>query len=618
MMCARIPTGFRAVPLHASSGPFGLPVCVLIRQGNDSADWELASGLNLPGWRSFLGCVLDGSELVRAWVEIWVQNSVSGDGATAQFERLTNPQLDALWSDWWAAIEKLNPSAKLAHWKENTRQLSLDRTRGVIVTSKSASGEDWVLCRDDARLARAGLSEYSRTTKRYLASVENGQQVYREAEAESLGPNQPLNPDGGEVVVRTHPLLTLPEYLRLLNGESIFDVLPSQSDVSALIAATTIGKENWNGSHQAFLLSGGPAELFYLKLKLFSQAVHNVWTHLRQAQCLLLNLTPLSFAVDIAEVADLPWPWLARCELVRPGRAIKFEVPGVPQPKFLAAGSQPDALFCPGGMEPRDGQTCSVRITRMLPAGEFGVSLEGSVQFAGRQLIQQADLVRLRLPFGEDFWGTVTASPGNQTELEFKTWPRSLSDTESETVRSTPGGRFLRCWAQVIPSIGAPYDMYSLAMIGVAIFLENPNNEPAAAAGQLHDLGRAVGNTIAPNASFEEISGTLLAELETVKYPRLAISNCAGRHPISRGAPFIPSAWWAELLTVLVRLTPELGNASLARDFSPLNTPGVDAPLVEPLKQLENLTARTRSCLFANWHTNEVARVALTRARAID
>src|SRR5436190_16430441 len=94
----KVPTGYCAIPIH-ETGEAPLRLAVLVRQTPDPVGGHFVLLRDLHDALIYLGCVLDASDGVREWVELWVQN-VDGleSSLPAHREAFSNHSLDARWA----------------------------------------------------------------------------------------------------------------------------------------------------------------------------------------------------------------------------------------------------------------------------------------------------------------------------------------------------------------------------------------------------------------------------------------------------------------------------------------------------------------------------------------
>jgi hypothetical protein len=596
---------------------------------------------NLPDQRVYLGCILDGKDMVREWVQIWVQNLEDFGATESGFDdQISSEQMDRRWKRYWQAASEANPAAILVEPPaEQLRPLYLDIGKWRVVRPATPEGQEWVLCRDDLRLAEAGLSKYSQSLLRYLrAAGASGTGRFVAADARApleqtalarsaeLGFDPAwvaINPQGAAMAVRIHPPLDFEDYLDLLSGATTAEVGARKRDFESALLLSSLGTSGGGGRRHGFMLSGNnAAELFYLKLRVLLQAGRAVLRHLHEHQCPLLNLDPASFGISLGASEELPWPWTTMCELLRPGRAFEFKIPDTEEVRFVAVGDSGATAYCPAGRSRRGDLMATIQPIR-VNVDESGqrVAVEGRLRLASPEPVDLSDLVRFRFSQGRipgEFYGTVTTEgAGLRREIEFRTWPRALTPQDIAQIKRLEGGKIERCWCELIPALSSPYDSNSLSILGARALLVHETNPLPEVVDILEQLGRAASDQLPPGAGLEPtvpVVQQLLATNEA--FGRLAVHHLFGILPDApKSADSLPPQLWAEALAILLRLMPGLGAVSQCADYGAAPGGGLHAPLEEPLAALENLCARARSLVFSDWNANKEVRAVLAELR---
>ncbi len=637
MSYAPLPAGYRAVPFEENAGGFSWRLAIVVRE---SGRPELVSLANVPDARAFLGCVLDSRNMVREWLEIWVQNLEDLNAADTGFEdQLSSEQLDRRWHHHWQATSDLTPGAVVMDVPEDQlRPLYLDPGRWRIVQPTNPEGAAWALCRDDQKLAQAGLPKYTQSTSRYLcAAVGAGANRFVAADSRAplketalqrspeLGFDAPwlsINPQGGHMAFRVRPPMDFEDYLDLLGGATVAQVSSRKSDCEAALLRSCLAAAERDGRRHGLMLSGnGVAELFYLKLRLLLQSTRAVARHLRETQCPLLNLDPSSFGISLAEGEELPWAWTTTCQLMRPGRAMKFKIPESDEIRFVAVGESGATAYCPAGRSRRGDLMATVQPLRVIIDEQQRVCIEGKLRLASPEPVDLSDVIGFRFSQGHipgEFCGTVVAEgPAVRREIEFRTWPRALGAQETAQVKRLEGGKIERCWSEIIPALSSPYDLNSLSILGARALLVHEKNPLPEVVDELERLGRATSEQLPPGSSFEQVVSVLrqLAEAQFAS-GALTCSHLFGTLPDPPKDPdIVPPQLWAEALTILIRLMPGLGAVSQCPDYGTAPGGGLDGPVQEPLEALERLCARARSLVFSDWQANREMQRVLAELR---
>lgn len=626
------------MPLDAEETPHSWKACILVRDGGPGVS-ELVLLVNLPDARAYLGCVLDDRNMVRVWLQIWVQNLDGFVALDARFaEQLSSESMDERWQRHWQAIRDTNAaSIALEIPEDKLRPLYLDVRRWMVLRPSTPQGSEWVLCKDNQLLRQARLPEYSQSLWRYLrttppaaterfVAADSSAPLGETAAAQSaeLGFDPawlPINPQGGRLAARVHPLLDFGDYVDLLNGATIADLSARKRSCEADILRSELTAVGGDGRRHGLLLGNDGIELFYLKLRLLLQAGKALLSHLRQSQCPLLNLDPASFGVYVGASGDLPWPWTTTCDLVRPGQAYPLAIPETSEVRFAPAGQANTNAYCPAGLSKRGDQSVSVRPMRIVTDEQHRTSMEGTLWISSPVPVEVSDVVRFRLSQGwtaGDFFGAVVGNgAGLRQEIQFRTWPRTLELGDAAQLKRHEGGRIERCWCELIPAVSSPYDLHSLAVLGARALLTHDKNPLATVVDALERLGRLVGAGFSSSASHADTVREVEKLLVEAALPdSLMAHHVYGNLPDGAKNPnFLPASLWAEALAILIRLLPGLGPVSQCPDYGAAPAGALHLPLEEPLAALESLGARARSLIFSDWNSNREMRTILAGLR---
>ena len=631
-----MPAGFRLIPLAEESSIWVWRLAVVVKEREGGSE-ELVLLAGSPDMRVYLGAVVDGRGLPREWIEIWVQNLI-GLGRSGSEVGLTNDRLDARWKDHWQWLVETIPQRMLLSPEAiPSRPIYINLEAGCAVVPRLEEGRNWELCRDDSALQAAGLESYAGTTTRYLWATPSGRQtpIFLGTDPESpagtsmgqAGPEVgfgtdwlPLNPQGGQMAIRSHAFLTFDDYVDMLNGATVDEIKERKPGCVGDSLAASLAPEGAGGWRLPTVAPRAPAlEVFHLKLRLLRQAAAAVDSWLRRNRTPLLNLDPASFDVDVSGGDGLPWPWTTKCSLSRPGRAMAYAIPGSDVTQFVPFGRPGLPDFCLEGLGETVDEETTIRLLTIAADTEERLTIEGHL--TTKALVRSSDHVRLRLrvPGLDDltFFGRVTGSSSAEGGVSFTTWPRGYATAQAERLRREVGRRIVRCWCAIRPVLSSPYDFYSLSVLGLRTLVANANNPLTALVGDLEDLGRAAGREFKEKAAIGKL-GIAVESLLAAKgaWPRLQpIQVVGGARTDAIPNPPFPPRLWAEALAVLLHLTPGLGTVSQCEDYGAAPHDALQAPLAEPLAALESLAARTRSLLFDDWAANREARAILARLR---
>lgn len=643
MIYSPIPPGHRAIPINeaGSSTNLGWSAAVLV-QCKAEAPAQLVMLSNLPDSRAYLGCLLDGTGMVRLWLEIWVQNTEGLVTTEAGIERsVSNEFLDRRWQRRWQDLRMSSPAWFLFEIpRDQAKPIYLDVASGKPVAPKHPEGSTWTLERDDLQLEAAGLPKYSLSPWRYLQASSTPSSPKRHFIATDrraptsndcrppspeLGFNPawlPLNPQGSPLAVCVHPSLDLEDYVDLLNGATLTDAGARKREVESGLLLSSLALASQDGRRHGLLLSdNNGAELLYLKLKLFLQVSRALSSQLRQHQSPLFNLDPASTGVLCPPPGDLPWAWMTTCHLIRPGRAFPLAIPDTAEVRFIPLGQSGQPAYCPAGLARRGNLSVTIWVEHVEIGSENRTHLEGRITTQSPVPVNPSDLLHFRLsegPYTDSLFGTVIqAEAESRQEIEFRTWPRALTPSQATELKTFEGGKLTLCWCEIIPTLSSPYDFYSLSVLGARLFLSHRTNPLAKVVGELERLGRSASKLLPGNAPADRIAEVVERLLaEGAGGSHLSVKNLFGQLPDAATlTATIPSRMWAETIAILLRLMPGLGAVSQCADLGAVPSNGLHAPIEEPIQELESLSARTRSLLFSDWAFNEEAKTLLAELK---
>ena len=143
-------------------------------------------------------------------------------------------------------------------------------------------------------------------------------------------------------------------------------------------------------------------EIFFLKLSTLLNLFREVRTHVKSRQLPLLNLSPASFRMYLAEAGD-PFPalWATKSALAKPGQAYPLKIKTTEQNYFLRLGKIEPSPFLPEGLATHVFGVGSVRIRNVTPEMD-GLVLEGTMVAQDYLSLDPYDLLWFKLPLGEE------------------------------------------------------------------------------------------------------------------------------------------------------------------------------------------------------------------------
>lgn len=616
----------RAVPIHSTEGESILQICVLARTTADPVAGPFVLLRDFADASVYLGCVLDASQQVWDWVEIWVQNLDRLASAFPRYrERISNDVLDERWALMLDAFRQLDaPSLLRTRWETNhPLPLVIDVASGQVKNPIDPdSGKPWKLCQDDGLLRGAGLPAFSTSAFRYWHAERKFVPVTTGAPeneatiplANACGQLVPFNAQAGLMLIRRHAPIPLDEYSDMLSGkawksdhpqEGIYAALQDPKHLQETGAYLFLGKQK---------AAGRLVEIFHLKLQLAAEAIRLCRGFVQKQQLPFLNLAADSFRVRLTETGTgLPFLWTAKLDLARPSHAIALPVETSEFRYFLPArGTR--SIYLPEGLDAGVDGEGTVRIRKLLPPESGRMALEGTLVTEAKLNVSPHDLMWLRLPVGGsrlDLYGHVYAGEGMaQGEARFRTLPQRTSEADAKALRSAEGLSFSRVPFEFVPMLSSPTDLYSLGVLAVRLFLTNEGASLPVALDEAISLGRQA-------AARHGESPALKARIAALFQEDRRWPEALGPHRLlyhkTEVPDLLPIELWWDLLAEILRFFPGLGPDSYCRDLGDAPALALESVFNEALANFEKLLVRTRSLIVIDWKWNREIHSAINR-----
>ncbi|MCX8154854.1 MAG: hypothetical protein N3J91_00135 [Verrucomicrobiae bacterium] len=619
-MTTRIPAGYRAVPVDEGSEQAVVRLCVLtLAQPAPGQEPFVLLRATLEA-HFYLGCLVDRAGRWLEWVEIAVQHHEGlSNTPTAFREILNNHILDARWAQRCQGLRELQPDEVVVcgYELEPPPAWYYDPAQGRMVPLGNAQGP-WQLCRDDAALVQAGLPPYSSSLARYLRQPEAAANGFLPATknsvinentvelADALPPGAhlvPFNPACGLMEVRRFHPLGYEDYVDVLSGHSWRGIRRQGQLVEV--------NESWPalaelaGAQPAVFLAATTleqrlAEVFYLKLHLFCQAVRWVWQITRRTQLPLLNLGGESFRVRFESPhGALPLGWCARCNLLLPGQAVALRARDAGQRFFMRLGGPAQSIYLPAKVGQMASGLGEVRLRGVVKEQDKTV-VRGTLVLRQPVNVSASDILWLRLTVAGgsfDFFGHVYPEEAlSRLDLPFRTWPLALEEEDEEQLQ-TAVGQFNLPPApfEVIPMLSSAVDMHSLAVLAVRTFLTPREVGFQEAVDDVLSLARAV-------AMRHQAGLPVMARIQSLLAESSVWLKAFGPHnlvadsltPDQAFAAVPPNLWW-ELVALMVEMLPAMGPDSLCQDYGGVPPEGLETIYEAVLRRLEPLLLAARA-----------------------
>lgn len=649
------PEGYVAVAIEPEPRE-ALRLCVLMRPEPDHAGDHFLVVRDLPRGRALLGCLADAAGSVHGWIELWVQDhgAADTDGAAPSTDAGApaggaggpapgNAELDRRWIEDFQAAEALEPGLVLVTgWeRRHPPPTFIDAARQTVVhLVDRSSAQALRLCTDDTLLVASALPPYSSSPHRYLlvpspkgaaarfvpmtrGAPRNKATVELGAVAGDLRNLVPLNPSGGLLQVRRHHPVRLEPYVDALGGAPwevvVRDVAPLQVP---------------HPGARGHLVPGTAAratrlvEIFHCKLRLIADAVAAVQRHVAATQRPMLNVAPDSFQIAVpAHVDRLPFHWLTRAILARPGDAVAFTVEGSDVLCYLSGSGERASIYRPAsGQDAIRGQL-SLRVRKTIEGRDGLVTVDGTLQAHERLEDAAQSLLRLRLKAPTaaitlyaqlDAQGALAAG-----EFRFRSIGQRLEAAPLARLRSLEGVPVDGVPFEVVPLLSSPCDLYALGVLAVRILFAHPSRPLPVVLDEVLSLARQA-------AAEHEDGVDLTARLEAIIRADDRWFESLGPHHLVRAdmtpwdaLAYLPASLWIEALAMVVRMLPGIGPHATCRSLGDAPRGALHSVFDRALDDLEALSSRSRTLLVFDGEANReihavIERLALSIASAED
>lgn len=617
----RLPPGYRAVPVDQGGDQAVVRLCVLaLNQPPPGQEPFLLLRTTLDACY-YLGCLVDQAGRWLEWVEIAVQHPDGLHNTPAAFrEMLTNHILDSRWAQRCHLLRELQPDEVVVcgYEAQPPPALYYDPAQGRMTPLGDASGV-WQLCRDDPHLLQAGLPAYSSSLARYLtapggaagsgflpatkSSVINENTVEFSSAFPQAAPWTPFNAACGLMEVRRFHPLGYEEYVDVLSGHpwrglrrqgqllELNDSWPAVGELAGAQPSLFLAAATWESRL---------AEVFYLKLHLFSQVLRWVRQITRRTQLPFLNLGGDSFRVRFESPhGALPLGWCARCNLLQPGQAVALRARDAGQRFFIRLGGPAQSIYLPGKISQVASGLGEVRLRGVATENEKTV-VRGTLALRQPVNATSSDILWIRLTVGAgafDFFGHVYPEEAlSRLDLPFRTWPLAL-EGEDEAALQTAVGQFTLPPApfEIIPMLSVPVDLHALAVLAVRTFLTPREAGFQDAVDDVLSLARAVAMQYQPDAPLPARLQALVTEggqwLKAFGPQNLTAEPLTPEQAL---AAVPPDLWW-ELLALIVEMLPAVGPDSVCQDYGAMPPEGLETVYDAPLRRLEPLLLAARA-----------------------
>lgn len=632
----KLPDGYVTIPVSEDQKSAILKICVLVKQQADTVGGHLVLLRDTVNAKVFLGCTVDACGEVLEWLELWIQcNETLINTVSAARQSLSNSMLDDRWRRQVNAFEQLDKAGTVKTGMETSHPLPtfLDISALAPIHPKdSDSGSHWQLCTDEGLLQEKGLGGYANTLHRYLHVPTLGSESHlipltsgaptnastKPMSEISLDASRtiPFNAGSGLMMVRKHAPIGLETFIDIL-GNAPWDGLKhgtSLIDLGAGINALKKDEAAFTREGRLFLESNGRCgrlvETFHLKLRLLADIVSSVHSMVRHLQQPLLNVNPNNWRISLGRPGrGLPFLWTARAVLADPGDAIPLAIERSDKQYYLPSLAGGTSVYRPLITSLPTKGHASIRIRRVLPDTGDTTILEGTFSTQERINIASCDIVWFRVNLAHrdiDLYAHLEAdSAMAHGEWRFRTIGQVFDDAQSSALRPAEGVPMSNIPFEIIPFLGSPCDLYSLAvMAGRVLLVDNTTSLPVALDETL-SLAKQANSGYDENVGLDERIKDIFANdgrwIESLGPQHLIFDEIASEEALS----LVTGQLWWETLSMVVRMFPGLGNDSECIDYGDARQGGLHKVFERTIADLDSLILKTRSLIVADWKSNQ-------------
>jgi|GEM_PF-388096 len=606
--------------------------------------------------RVLLGCLIDGSDHVHRWVEVWVQDIAGLAQALPTYrETLTNSKLDERWT---ARADAMVGLVRAGWETKHPSPIVLDaKALTLRYLANLGTSDLWALCADDAVLAKVGLPAYSSSLHRYIHVPALGEKSMFVAVTAGALENErtagvahatgtpagtassivPVNLGGGLMMVCPHEPLSYESYVDALSGLEAESILATAGAAAISIVAMAAGagmssggksksgasgavKVHVPGSLSGGLLSlgrGGRAgrliETLHLKLRVLADVFEIVRDQTADSQRPMLNVCAASFGVRLNSAAwGVPALWSAEAVPRVPGEASSVDVPGSDVSYFVATGRGAPTVYSPPLAGRAMGGAGSFQI-RSVRTESGATALEGTLRSQERLSVGANDLVWIRMSLGATrvqlYAMAESKTSSLASELRVRTLPQRLSESADSALKSSEGVVVPGVMFETLALAGPACDLYSLAVLAARTLLVDGKMTLPVAWDELQSLAAqvasqhdgSVGLGLRIRSIFEEEDGKAPSRwLEQLGPQHLTRERWDARDALAAVTPEV----WYDVLAAAVRCVPGAGPDSVCQGYGEAPTGMIHRVFDRACEDWRDLLLRTRGLVISDHATN--------------
>lgn len=564
------------------------------------------------GARVYLGALLDGLDQVREWLEIWTQTTSGlADDELANQQGLTNPLFDRRWEE-MAAMQ--SASAASSVWRGDWECFAI---APQVVSGRPLLEGHWRLCEDETLLKKKRLTSYVQTAHRYLMNEEetcfvrlseNSAQAggATPSREEAFGESEVFNEEGGRIMIRQLPTMTLTEIADLLRGDGDVSVRSGLDEKLAMQ-----GSQLRQGS--LFLVGGESAaeraaEVFYLKLSLLAGVTGQIRATAAATKLPLGGVATEAFGVRLSTTCEaLPALWTQQ---VIPGWLSQYVgiSLGPSDDKFPASGQEiAGSIYRPPRLVGLSGGMARVRLSSFgEPDSDGLVVLKGSLESsAALERASRRDVLRL-IVRDEDHdltvYATINGHAQGSSEWSFVSYAMKVPEAMRE--RYAEGGLLAKRVEFELfrrPSPGA--DLYGLGMVALRVLLARSSDELEELRELVREINQAVATSMNEGAwdTGGGDLGTLLEGEKGTKWlPHLNSEQLMDGLSESDASAGLPRKMWWEVISWICRLFPEEMPGAFLESYDDYDTRAPELVFDQALAEIESLAQRAKQMVVGN------------------
>ncbi|MEX0885056.1 MAG: hypothetical protein WD009_01335 [Phycisphaeraceae bacterium] len=629
--------GLHAVAIDGSSPTAPLRLCALLGAEPGTKDPRPRPVLlrSRSDAQVYLGGVLDATDRVHQWLELWVQ-CVDGLAQTpAGVEQgLTNPRMDEMWAARaHAAAEQPGGPPITTGWERSpAAPLVIDLVAGEALRPQDDAGRRWMLCRDNGLLEAHGLPPYAASLHRYLFAAGDDDAAARfvpatrdaprnehtiePADALGLGPDRIAFNLAGLMLVKPLASLSFDAWLDLLAGQALPNHADPQHAVGASGARGEDGDWLFLGAHGQW---GRCVETLHLKLRVLADCVAAVQAVTEHEQRPQLCLDASRFRVALGPTGTgLPRLWTGRGVFADPATARAVAL-GATSASLHVPIDAAASIYGPAAGGGGDRGAASLRIRQVTDTSD-GAVVTGTLTTHDRLTADRDELVHLRPTLGQqavDLYVTVDRDDTLSTpQWAFRSLPHRFDDALRGAVDEAVGVSLDAVPFQVVRSLSSPCDLYALAVLATRTLLVDGQTPLPEALDALVSLAREVNEGQGGAGNEEPIEDRIASLLDEPRWAEALGPQRVGEPGLSAAdaLAIIPLELWSRVLAALVRMLPGQGVHSTCRGWADAPPGALHRVFDRARGDLQNLVIHTRSLIVIDWRHNREIHTVLQQA----